>query len=109
MKRCVILLFLILLFVSCTIEPENITYEITGLAEKVNLKANSMHLSHIELPWTYEFSAVIGSSLYLEAQDCTDDPSSISVTVTIYVNNTLFKTSTCSEAACIAAASGVCP
>jgi len=115
-------LFLFILMVSiligCREDPYNDTsseptyfdvkYEVTGTTSKVDItieneSGGTSQFSDVSVPWIYEFRRISGSFVYLSAQN---QLSSGSVTVTIYKNGNVFKSSSSSGAYVIATAYG---
>jgi hypothetical protein len=88
--------------------PPAVIYEITGTATKVdvtlaNASGGTEQYSNVSLPKKYTYNSFSDSFLYVSAQN---QGESGSVTVSIYVNGKLFKTSRSSGAYVIADASG---
>lgn len=100
-----------LIFVGCgdlTTTSSVVKYEITGSASKVDVTLNNEtggteQFTGVSVPHTYIFNDYTDWFLYISAQN---QGESGSVTVTIYVDGALFKTSTSSGAYVIASASG---
>ena len=115
MKKLISVILLVcvmgLIFVGCgvtTITSSVVEYEITGSASKVdvtlqNETGGTEQYSDVSVPHTYTFNYYTDWFLYISAQNQGD---SGSVTVTIYVDGEVFKTSTSSGAYVIASASG---
>jgi len=100
-----------LFFFSCSnfFEPEiyNVEYKITGTASTVDVTLNNStggteQFSNVPLPVTYTYNDFKDWFLYISAQN---QGTSGSVTVSIYVNDDLKKSSTSSGAYVIATAS----
>jgi hypothetical protein len=88
-----------------------ITYEITGTARAVNITLNNPtggteQYANVGLPSKFTYDSFSDFFLYISAQN---QGESGTVTVSIYVNGKLYKTSTSSGAYVIASASGVRP
>lgn len=88
--------------------PSAVIYEITGTAKEVgvtlsNATGGTEQYSDVSLPKKYTYNSFSDSFLYISAQN---QGESGSVTVSIYVNGKLFKTSRSSGAYVIASASG---
>jgi len=120
MKKIIlsIILLIFISFMGCAEEdvwqpPEkpitySVEYEVKGTAKKVDITyenedEGTSQWSNIIPPWTYKFTGEEGQFVYISAQN---DDSIGSVTVTIYVDSTIFKTSTSSGAYVIATADG---
>ncbi len=89
-------------------EAPAVIYEITGTAKEVDVTLNNAtggteQYSNVSIPKKYSYSSFTDSFLYISAQN---QGESGSVTVSIYVNGKLFKTSRSSGAYVIASASG---
>lgn len=89
-------------------EVPEVIYEITGTADKVdvtlsNASGGTEQYDDVYLPKKYDYGSFSDSFLYISAQNQGD---SGSVTVSIYINGRLFKTSRSSGAYVIASASG---
>ncbi len=87
----------------------SVVYKITGTAKAVdvtlsNPTGGTEQYSGVYLPVQVTYNSFSDSFVYISAQN---DGSYGSVTVSIYVNNALFKTSTSSGAYVIATASGM--
>lgn len=84
-----------------------VKYEVTGSASKVFVTYENEYggtsQEEVYLPWSYTFTAESGDYVYISAQNLGD---SGSVTVTIYKDGEVFKTSTSSGGYVIATASG---
>lgn len=96
---------------SQTIERSDVRYEITGTATKVDVTLNNStggteQYDDVYLPKTYTYSPFSDWFLYISAQN---QGESGTVTVSIYVNGTLYKTATSSGAYVIVSASGSMP
>lgn len=100
------------LLASCSSSTSNgspaVAYEITGTASSVsvtlsNPSGDTEQHSDVSVPHTYSYSSFPGNFLYISAQNQGDYGS---VTVTIYVNGKIYKTSTSSDASTPAIASG---
>jgi len=112
-------LMIVLLILSCSKKKEDesggsgevvyqVKYEVTGTAKTVfvtyvNESGGTSQESNVSLPWSYTFTAKPGDFVYISAQN---EGETGSVTVTIYKNGSIFKTSTSSGAYVIAEASG---
>jgi hypothetical protein len=86
-----------------------VIYKITGTAEEVdvtlsNATGGTEQYSNVSLPKKYTYTSFDDSFTYISAQN---QGASGTVTVSIYVNGTLFKTSSSSGAYVIATASGL--
>ncbi len=116
MKRLILLVLVgMLLSVACQSQegtvPQSATavaYSITGTADKVmvtlsNATGGTEQYNNVSVPNTISYSSFPGWFLYIAAQN---QGESGSVTVAIYVNGKLFKTSSSSGAYVIASASG---
>jgi len=115
MKKLISVILLVcvmgLIFVGCggtTITSSVVEYEITGTATSVsvtlqNETGGTEQYSDVSVPHTYTFNSYTDWFLYISAQN---QGGSGSVTVTIYVDGEVFKTSTSSGAYVIASASG---
>lgn len=118
MRKCILLLLLagVLLF-NCekkADEPSGPTiyaveYEVTGNAPSVDItieneQGGTSQYADVPIPWDYEFARTAGEFVYVSAQNQTDHGS---VTVTIYVDGSNWKTSTSNGAYVIATASGI--
>ena len=83
-----------------------IEYKVTGTASTVLVtyqnKDSGTSQEYVSIPWSYSFSAIPGTFVYISAQNQGDTGS---VTVTIYKDSTVLKTSTSSGAYVIATAS----
>ena len=93
--------------VCVTTETYQITYEVTGTALAASLTftnedGGTSQESDVWLPWTYSFEAEEGDWVSILAQNTGDTGS---VTVTIYRDGEVFRTSTSSGAYVIATAS----
>lgn len=119
--RSIILLFLALLLFSCeypaieetdfSIHYYDVKYEVTGSAITVsttieNEDGGTSQFADVAVPWTYQFEGRQGDFVYVSAQNQGDTGS---VTVTIYYDGDVFKTSTSSGAYVIATAYGSLP
>lgn len=85
-----------------------VKYEIKGSASEVditytNAEGGTAQESGVKLPWTYTFNGKAGDFVYISAQN---QGSYGSVTVTIYKDNTNFKSTTSSGEYVIASADG---
>ena len=115
MKKIIILLLLSVLFISCTLidEPKEVEYKVTCTATPnlvdltiENEDGGVSQFSDVATPWTYTFEiekADYGVFVYVSAQNQQDHGS---VTATIYVDGSQFKTSTSTGAYVIATAYG---
>ena len=86
----------------------SVVYEITGSAKSAsvtlsNSTGGTEQYSNVSIPWNYTDNSFSGRFLYVSAQNQGEYGT---VTVSIYVDNKLFKTSTSSGAYVIATASG---
>ena len=107
MKYLVLFLSLLILG-GCGFSGEGVEYEVTGSASKVdvtyeNEDGGTSQESDVSVPWSYSFKGYSGDFVYISAQNQGETGS---VTVTIYKNGSVFKTSTSSGAYVIATASG---
>lgn len=114
-----ILMFLLLFLFSCEDDEPfcwtetiyldyAVKYKVTGSATSVSLTienkdGGTSQFSHKSLPWTYTFTSNYDTWVYCSAQN---NDQSGTVTVTIYVNDNVFKQSTSEGAYVIASASG---
>lgn len=85
-----------------------VVYEITGSASYAsatlsNREGGTEQYSRVAIPWRYTDKSFFGSFLYISAQNQGEYGT---VTVSIYVDDKLYKTSTSSGAYVIATASG---
>ena len=101
---------MILLIVSssgCLSTTYNVKYEVTGSASKVFITYQNENggtsQEEASVPWSYSFTAESGDFVYVSAQNQGDNGS---VTVTIYKDGEVFKTSTSSGGYVIATADG---
>jgi hypothetical protein len=86
-----------------------VVYKITGTAEEVNVTLSNPtggteQYSSVSLPYKYSYDSFSDDFVYISAQN---QGASGTVTVSIYVNGELFKTSSSSGAYVIATASGL--
>jgi hypothetical protein len=92
-----IILLIICLGISIACKSyDNVTYEVTGDADQVDIKAVdddgiTQEYSEVPLPWRAEYGRFADSYVYLYAYNTGD---SGSMTVTIYVNGQVFKSLT---------------
>lgn len=97
----------LLLACSNSNEPTSVQYKITGTASEVAVTLSNptggVEQYNVGVPHTFSYSSFPGWYLYISAQNQDDHGS---VTVEIYVNGKLYKTSTSSGAYVIATASG---
>jgi hypothetical protein len=100
------------LLASCSSSTSNgspaVAYEITGTASSVSVTlsdptGDTKQYNDVSVPHTYSYSSFPGNFLYISAENQGDYGS---VTVTIYVDGKIYKTSTSSDASPIATASG---
>jgi hypothetical protein len=108
MKKVALILLVILALSQCDLFAPTVTYEVTGSASSVdvtyeNEDGGTSQQSGVSVPWSYSFTGHNGDFVYISAQN---NGSSGSVTVTIYKNDSVFKTSTSSGAYVIADAYG---
>ncbi|MBA7669777.1 hypothetical protein ES703_77911 [subsurface metagenome] len=115
MKYLSLFLILFLLCLSCELTGPsgptiyNVEYEVTGFPpNKVdvtfeNESGGTSQYSNVSIPWSYSFEREEGEFVYISAQN---QGESGSITVTIYKNNNILKSSTSSGAYVIATASG---
>jgi hypothetical protein len=94
---------------STPISYPTVVYEITGTAKYVDVTLNNStggteQYTNVPIPKRYTYNSFPDYFLYISAQNTGE---SGTVTVSIYVNGTLFKTSTSSGAYVIASASGM--
>jgi len=116
-------ILLIMIFVGCRkttptptityipVTYPTVVYEITGSAYFAsvtlsNRAGGTEQYANVAIPWSYTDKSFSGSFLYISAQNQGEYGS---ITVSIYVNNNLFKKSTSSGAYVIATASGTRP
>lgn len=88
-----------------------VEYRVTGTAVMVDLTISNEsegteQFSNARLPWSKNFVGTKGNFIYVSAQNT---GSSGSVTAAIYINGSIFKTSTSNGAYVIATASGSIP
>lgn len=86
----------------------DVKYKVTGTAETVdvtyeNSSGGVSQESDVEVPWSYSFTGEPGDFVYISAQN---QGQTGTVTVTIYRDGDVFKTSTSEGAYVIATASG---
>ena len=112
-----LLTLFIILFYNCENlfgpeEPEDVIYngkyQVTGTANTVfvtyeNQSGGISQESDVSIPWSYSFQKKEGEFVYISAQN---EGANGSVTVTIYRDGYVFKTSTSEGAYVIATASG---
>jgi hypothetical protein len=98
--RIILVLFLMIcLVINVACKPEdNVTYEVTGDAESVNVTVSNDNggqeqYNDIPLPWRIDYGGFEESYVYLYAYNNGD---SGTITISIYVNGKLFKTATSS-------------
>ena len=96
---------------STPVSYPTIVYEITGTATYASVTLNNggggtEQYSNVSIPWSYTEKSFSDNFLYVSAQNQGDRGT---VTVKIYVDGELFKTSTSSGAYVIASASGLRP
>ena len=115
MKKIIILLLLSALFLSCILDkPKEVEYKVTCTSTPntvwitiTNEDSGTSKFDAAATPWTYTFeidpTANGKFSVYLSAQN---DQNRGTVTATIYVDGSQFKTSTSTGAYVIATASG---
>ncbi len=89
--------------------PVNVEYRVTGSTATAdvtyqNSSEGTSQQSGVSIPWSYSFTKSTEMFLYISAQK--DGNPSTDVTVTIYKNGSVFKTSTSSGAYVIADAYG---
>ena len=89
----------------------DVKYEVTGTATTVDITmenedGGTSQYSDLSVPWSYEFRRIEGSFVYISAQNQQETGS---VTVKIYTDGSVFKTSTSAGAYVIATASGLLP
>ena len=114
--KYLLIIILSLSFFSCDSPTESkeklfsVKYEISGSVNKVfitieNENGGTSQFSAISVPWTYTFSSrkPKGTFVYVSAQNQGETGT---VTVTIYRDGTVFKTSSSTGAYVIATASG---
>ena len=93
---------------STPVSYPTVVYEITGSAHYAsvtlsNRTGGTEQYGKVSIPWSYTDKSFSGSFLYISAQNLGEYGT---VTVSIYVNGELYKTSTSSGAYVIATASG---
>lgn len=86
----------------------NVKYKVTGTADTVdvtyeNSDGGTSQESDVSVPWSYSFTGEPGDFVYISAQN---QGQTGTVTVTIYTDGDVFKTSTSEGAYVIATASG---
>jgi hypothetical protein len=107
-RLAIVLLLASIFLASCMPKQDIVEYKITGTASLVDVTLNNAtggteQYSDVAVPHTYYYSDFIDWFLYISAQNQGDTGS---VTVSIYLNGDLFKSSTSSGAYVIATASG---
>jgi hypothetical protein len=90
-------LFITCVFISCH-ESDRVVYEVTGNADQVDITISNDYGSYEEykglsLPWRVEYGQFKEEYVYLYAYNNGEDGD---ITVTIYVNDRVFKSATCS-------------
>jgi len=96
----------------CEKNPKNkIEYRVTGSTNKVditytNKDGGTSQANGVSIPWSYSFTSSSGKFVYVSAQNKNE---SGSITVTIYKDGSVFKSSKSSGEYCIAGASGTLP
>jgi tetratricopeptide (TPR) repeat protein len=96
----------------CEKSPERkIEYRVTGSTSMVdvtytNKDGGTSQANGVSIPWSYSFKASSGKFVYISAQNKSE---SGGITVTIYKDGSVFKSSKSSGAYCIAEASGTLP
>ena len=87
---------------------DNVTYEVTGDAESVNVtvsndNGSTEEYTDVPLPWRMDYGGFDESYVYLYAYNRGE---SGTIHLAIYVNGQLYKTATCSGPYCNAVATG---
>lgn len=109
MLRHIFVIGLAAAFAGCQspLRPSEITYEVTGSAERATIAYNtpygSSQATNVALPWVFAFSAEHQAFLSLSAQVVRGDGT---VTVTIRRDSSYWKGATASGTASVATASG---
>jgi hypothetical protein len=105
-----LMFFLCILIINgCGMFGYDIKYEVTGSASTVdityeNADGGTSQANGVSISWSYSFTGHTDDFVYVSAQN---NGESGTVTVTIYKDGSVFKTSTSSGAFCIASASGI--
>ncbi len=110
MKQLALLLGLLILG-GCGLGGYDIEYEVTGSASIVdvtyeNEDGGTSQTNDVSVPWSYSFRGYSDDFVYVSGQN---QGESGSITVTIYKDGSIFKSSTSSGSYCIATASGILP
>jgi tetratricopeptide (TPR) repeat protein len=92
-------------------KSSDIKYEVTGSTSMAdvtyrNKDGGTSQANGVSIPWSYSFKGSSGKLVYISAQSKRE---SGSITVTIYKDGSVFKSSKSSGAYCIAEASGTLP
>ena len=117
MKKVIYSFLLLLLFTytGCELLQDlfatDVEYTVTGTTTLVDITienedGGTSQFSDVSVPWSYEFQGNSGDFVYVSAQNQLDTGS---VTVKIYTDGSVFKTSTSVGAYVIATASGLLP
>jgi len=116
MKRLLYLMVALLLIAALAVaacgeiistKTHQVMYEVTGTAQSASLTyqnkdGGTSQESDVSLPWTYSFEGKGGDFVYISAQN---NGETGSITVTIYRDSEVFRTSTSTGAYTIATAS----
>ena len=114
MKKLIYLPLIILLsLTACPLFQKQVKYKVTCTATPnlvditiENEDGGTSQFADVATPWAYEFESTKDAFVYVSAQNQQNNGS---VTVTIYINGDVFKTSTSTGAYVIATASGSIP
>lgn len=110
-KTIILIALLVLATASCDNPLDSsikVKYKVTGTADTVdvtyeNADGGTSQESDVDVPWSYSFTGEPGDFVYISAQN---QGQTGTVTVTIYTDGDVFKTSTSEGAYVIATASG---
>jgi hypothetical protein len=108
MKKILFLTICLFLLLFSCFGRTVVKYTVTGTASSAsityaNKDEGTEQIADTAVPWSYSFDGITGNFVYISAQN---QGESGSVTVTIYINGSVYKTATSSGEYVIAYASG---